>query len=451
MVPPVFLPSRARDARPHAPRRHAMRAAARALAAATGSVLALALAVPALLAASPGTARAAHTVITVATFPDLDRAARAALPRWNALHPDIEVHIASLQYADHHTAMTTALATGGGLPDVMALDLRYIGKFAEGGGFEDLARPPYGAAALRPRFVDYSFAQATNSRGELVAMPTDIGPGTLLYRQDLLAKAGLAEADLTKSWESFIAAGKVLKAKTGAYLLADSGDIRDIVLRAGLPPGEGLYFDAKGQVLVDGPRFRRAFELGRAAHVAGIDAHATAWTNDWAAGFRNNRIASQMMGAWLTGHLKNWLAPATAGQWRSTGLPGGTYASYGGSFYAIPKKAVHKAEAWQFILFLTNDRRSQVDALRTLDSFPALKEAQDDPLFDEPIAFLGGQPARRLWRDIAAHVPAIPVNRLDAMATDVVRAEYDNVVNQGKDIGAALADARALIERRARR
>ena len=92
-----------------------------------------------------------------------------------------------------------------------------------------------------------------------------------------------------------------------------------------------------------------------------------------------------------------------------------------------------------------------MDALRTLDSFPALLEAQDDPLFEEPIAFLGGQKARLLWRDIARKVPPIPVNRLDAMATDVLRAEYENVVGGGKDIRAALADARRQIERRARR
>jgi multiple sugar transport system substrate-binding protein len=70
---------------------------------------------------------------------------------------------------------------------------------------------------------------------------------------------------------------------------------------------------------------------------------------------------------------------------------------------------------------------------------------------DEPIAFLGGQKARLLWRDIAAKVPAIPVSKHDAMATDVIRDEFENVVTGGKDIKAALADARALIERRVRR
>jgi len=393
----------------------------------------------------------AATTITVATFPDLDRAAKAALPRWHAAHPDIDVKIVSLQYADHHTAMTTALATGSGLPDVMAIDFKFIGKFAGSNGFENLDKPPYDAAALRGQFVAYTLAQATNAAGDLAALPADIGPGTLLYRADLVAKAGLSEADLTRSWDSFIASGVKLKAATGASLLADSADIVDIVLRSNLQPGEGIYFDKAGKVLVDSPRFVRAFELGRAAHKAGIAAGTTIWTNEWVAGFRSNRIAGAMMGAWLAGHLKNWLAPDTAGKWRAAPLPAGATASYGGSFYAIPKRAAHKPEAWAFVRFMTVDKQQQIDSLRALDTFPALLAAQQDPVMSEPMPFLGGQKARELWRDIAAKVPAIPVDKYDSMATDVVRAEYQNVVTRGKDIAAALADAKSLIEHRARR
>jgi multiple sugar transport system substrate-binding protein len=394
---------------------------------------------------------AAATTITLATFPDLDRAARAALPRWHAAHPDIDVKIVSLQYADHHDQMTTDLATGSYLPDVMAIDFKFIGKFMGSNGFEDLDKPPYDAGALRSAFVPYTLAQATNAKGELGALPADIGPGTLLYRADLVAKAGLVEADFTKDWDSFIAAGVKLKAATGACILASSNDVVDIVLRSNLPAGEGIYFDRAGKVLVGDARFVRAFELGRAAHRAGIDAGTTTWTNEWVAGFRSGRIAGQMMGSWLAGHLKNWLAPDTAGKWRSAPLPGGVYASYGGSFYAIPRRAAHKAEAWQFIRFLTADRQTQLDALQQFGNFPALIAAQQDPVVDAPIPFLGGQRAGALWRAIAAKVPAIPVDKYDSMATDAVRAEYENVITDGKDIPAALADAKWLIEHRARR
>jgi multiple sugar transport system substrate-binding protein len=401
---------------------------------------------------SPTAAAAAQkTTITVATFPDLDRAAKAAVPVWNKAYPHVEVKIVSLQYSDHHVAMQTALATGSNLPDVMALDLRFVAKFAEAGALEDLSKPPYTGAALRDKFVRYSIAQATRSSGELSAIPTDIGPGTLLYRKDILDKAGVKETDLTGGWESYIAAGKKIKAATGTYLISDASEVRDIVMRTGIPAGEGLYFDAKGNCLVESPRFVKAFELARLVRQQGLDAKVSPWTNEWTASFKRNQIATQMMGAWLTGHLKNWLAPQTAGQWRSAGLPGGQYGSYGGSFYAIPAKATHKKEAWNFIVFMTANKATQLNSLQVLDSFPAWVEAHQDPAMDEPVQFLGGQKARQLWRDIAAKVPPIPVNKHDNMATEVIKVEFENVVSQGKDIRAALADARRQIERKARR
>ena len=402
-----------------------------------------------LLATLPTLAQ--KSTLTVATFPDLDRSAKAASAAWTKRYPNIALKIVSLQYADHHTAMTTALATGSGLPDVMALDFRFIGKFAGSGGLEDLAQPPFNALALRDQFVRYTFPQATTAKGGLAAMPTDIGPGTLLYRKDIADKAGVSEADLTRSWDSYLASGKKIRAATGAYLMADAADLRDILLRSGLKDGEGIYFDTAGKVLVDSPRFVQAFELGRAARVAGLDARVAAWSNDWAAGFKQGRIASQMMGAWLTGHLRNWLAPDTTGLWRSAVLPGGLAASYGGSFYAIPKKAANKQAAWDFIRLLTADKAMQVNSLRVLDTFPALIAAQQDPIMDEPIAFLGGQKARLLWRVIAAKVPPVPVNKYDAMATDVIRDEFEKVLAEGKAIPVALADAKSLIERRSRR
>ncbi|WP_416760435.1 ABC transporter substrate-binding protein [Roseateles sp. So40a] len=395
--------------------------------------------------------RAPSSVLRVATFPDLDRAAIAAAPRWRALHPEVELKLASMQYADHHLSMTTALATGSGLPDVMAIDLRYIGKFAGSGGFVDLNQAPYLAASHAGDYVRFALAQGVGPGGAQVAIPADIGPGTLIYRHDLLERAGVSEAEITRDWASYLAAGERIRKATGAYLMADAADLRDIALRQGLQDGEGLYFDADGRVLVESARFRHAFELGRAARRAGLDARAIAWTNDWAAGFKQGRIATQMMGAWLVGQLRNWIAPQTAGLWRSAPLPGGVRAAYGGSFYAIPKKAANKSAAWDFIRLMTADAQVQLDALRQLDSFPAMRAVHRDPVMDEPIEFLGGQRARLLWRETADRIPAIPVNRFDALATTVIRDEFERVVAKGKAIAEALADARHLIERRARR
>ncbi|QSI76585.1 ABC transporter substrate-binding protein [Niveibacterium microcysteis] len=405
----------------------------------------------AVLAGLCGSAADAATTITVAAFPALDAAVKAAIPLYKKLHPDVEIKLVSLAYADHHVAMTTSLATGANLPDVMAVEVGFIGKFAESGGLEDLGKPPYNAAQFKDKFARFTVPQATGPNGSLAAIPADIGPGTLLYRKDLMDKAGVTEADLTKSWESYIESGKKLKAATGAYLVASAADIKDIYIRSGLKDGEGVYFDKAGKSVVDTPRFVKAFELAKAAHTAGVDGKISAWSNEWSEGFKRGQIGTQMMGAWLAGHLQTWLAPNTKGAWRAAQLPAGAFASWGGSFYAIPTKAAHKPEAWEFIKFLTLDKNMQIESFRKLDAFPALIEAQNDPFIDQPIDFLGGQKARQLWKVAAEKIPAIDVDKYDSIAQEIVNAELEKVIEQNKDIPKALADAKALIERRARR
>jgi multiple sugar transport system substrate-binding protein len=393
----------------------------------------------------------AGTTLTVASFPSFDEAVKVAIPEFKKKYPDVEIKLVSLAYPDHHTAMTTALATGAKLPDVMAVEIGFIGKFSESGGLEDLGAAPYSAMQYQKQFARFTYPQAMSGLGKLAAIPADIGPGALFYRKDLLDKAGVSEAELTKSWDGFVEAGKKVKAATGAYMIASAVDLKDIYIRSGLKDGEGIYFDKGGKVLVDSPRFQKAFELAKAARVAGIDGKIGAWSNEWGEGFKRDKIATQMMGAWLGGHLASWLAPDTKGHWRSAQLPAGAFASWGGSFYAIPKKAENKKLAWEFIKFMTLDKEQQLRAFRALDAFPSLVAAQDDAFVDQPIAFLGDQKARQLWKVSAQKIPATAVHRQDPVAQEIVNAELENVLEKGKDIKQALVDAKSQIEKRVRR
>ncbi len=390
--------------------------------------------------------------LLVAAFPLVDEIIRAALPRFRQLHPGVDVEIVSRQYVDHHTAMTTALSTSVYLPDVMALESSYVGRFSQGGGLEDLLPQPYGVDRYRERFVRFAYDQAVNHRrGAVVAVPTDIGPGTLLYRHDLLAKAGLTEAALTPSWEAYVKAGVRIKAATGAYLVSNAQVVKDIVIRSGLQPGEGLYFDQASRVLVTSRRFVRAFELAREVRRNKLDARVTAWSNEWAEGFKRGTLATELTGAWMVGQLANWVAPGTQGLWRAAQLPEATFVSYGGTFYSIPRQATaaNKPLAWDLIRLLTLDRAQQFAAFKSQDAFPALLEAHEDPFFAEPLPFLGGQPARMLWRDAARRISATQVHKQNNFADEVVGTELENVLDRGKDIASALGDADRLLARRA--
>jgi multiple sugar transport system substrate-binding protein len=397
-------------------------------------------------------AQAQKTTLVVAAYPAVDDIVKASVGAFQKAHPQVEIKVVSREYADHHTAMTTALAASSGLPDVMAIEYGYLGRFSQSGGLENLSAEPYLADELAHRFTPYAWAQARHGRQGQTAMPGDIGPGALFYRQDLLARAGVEPAALSGRWEDLIQAGQQIKTRTGAFLVAHARDVKDVVIRAGVEPGQGIYFDAQGESLVgSAPRFKRAFELARQVREAGLDARVNVWSNEWSESLRRDRVAIQMMGAWLSGHLQNWLAPETAGKWRSAPLPEGAATSWGGTFYAIPQRAQHKALAWQLLRHLTLDASQQRMALERFNAFPALREAQTGVFFDQPIAFLGGQQARRDWRDTAQRIQASRVFRHDPIADEIVNAELDLVLNRGKPIDRALADAHRLIVRRSRR
>lgn len=393
----------------------------------------------------------AQRVLTVAAYPAVDSILKAALPDWEKKHPGVQVKLISRAYADHHTAMTTALSTSSKPPDVMVLEASYVARFATGGGLENLSAEPYRLNERANLFAPYAIEQATSVKGQLIAIPTDIGPGTLLYRQDLLAKAGLKESDLTNSWDSYIQSGIVIKKTTGAYLVAHARDVKDLILRGGVTSGQGLYFDANGHSLVKSERFVKAFELAKRIRDNQLDGKISAWTNDWAEGFRRGHVATQMSGAWIAGHLNNWLAPNTRGLWRAAQLPENTWAAWGGSFYAIPKAAKEKELAWDLIQLMTLNPEQQLQAFKSQDAFPALVSVYNDAFFNEPIAFLGDQKARLLWREATRKIQAPKVHRLDTFADEVVNTELDKVLYQGKAIEVALQDAHRLLERRAKR
>ena len=397
-------------------------------------------------------ALAQKTVLTVAAFPAVDDIVKASLAEWNKKHPNVEVRVVSREYADHHTAMTTALAASSGLPDVMTIEYGYLGRFSQSGGLENLAAAPYQAGKLESRFVPFAWAQGRDERHGQTALPTDIGPGAMFYRHDTLAKAGVKPEQLTANWASFVEAGKQVKAKTGAYMVAHARDVKDIVIRNGIPAGEGIYYNVKGESVVGtSPRFQQAFTLAKSIRDNDLDAKINAWSNDWGEGLKRGNITVQMMGAWLGGHLQNWLAPNTAGNWRSTTLPEGLATSWGGTFYAIPKKAQHKDLAWDLIQHLTLNKAQQQAAFEKFNAFPALVEAQTGAFFDQPVPFLGNQVARTQWRDTAMKIKPTRVFRNDPIAEEIVNAELDQVLTRGKAVDKALADAHRLIQRRAQR
>lgn len=389
---------------------------------------------------------AARATLRVASFPSLDRGIHSILPRWKALHPDVSVELGTRRIREHHDALAATLADPAApAPDVVGLSMDFLGAIREA-GLEALDRSPLDASPWLDRVVPYAVQQGRDAAGHLRAVPVDIGPGVVFYRADVLAKAGVTEHELGASWDSFIEAGRRVKAATGASILAHPCYLKDIYLRARQGPGEGLHFSERGEPLTRTPRFADAFRLAVAAREAGIDLGiAPGWTDAWTERVRSGAIAAQLTGAWFLAHLSSWIAPETRGLWRTCAAPDPAVGCWGGAFYGIPRRAARKDLALDFIRLAALDREVQLSCFRQLHAYPALLEAQDDPSFDEPMPFLQGQPARRLWQGMVRRMVAGPLHALDQVAEAAVTEELCRVLDGGKAIAAALSDAERTI------
>lgn len=151
--------------------------------------------------------------------------------------------------------------------------------------------------------------------------------------------------------------------------------------------------------------------------------------------------------------MANWVCPNTKGLWRVAQLPQGCFAYYGGTYYAMPRRAdpAKRDLAWSLMLALTMDPLRQLQGFQSEDAFPALRSVHDDAFFEQPLSFLGGQRARLLWRDASQRVQALPMHRQHRFADEVINAELDNVLEFDKPIADALADAQRVLEVRANR
>ncbi|EGR0103840.1 extracellular solute-binding protein [Vibrio vulnificus] len=394
------------------------------------------------------TVNAAEQKIRFDGFPDFDSSLKVLLPEFEQ-ETGIKVDYLMNNHGDHHTKLTTNLATGSGAGDVIVVDVEKIGPFVASGGLVNLSQQ-YGADKYQERFAPYAWAQGKGADGNMYGIPVDLGPGVMYYRSDIFAKAGIDVKEAIKDWDSYIAAGEKLK-QQNVQLIASAADVAQAIIFTTVPEGEGLYFDKEGNPVVTSERFVHAFEVAKTIRDKGLDGRILAWSNEWYEGFRNGTFATQLSGAWLLGHLNNWIAPETAGKWGVSHLPDGIYGSWGGSFLSIPTQSKHQDEAWKLIEYMATRRDIQLQHFATIAAFPANTTTYDAPMFQEEIAFLGGQKARLLFADVAKNIKPVAPAKGDHVARSIILENaLMEVLDEGKDIKTALKEAERLIKRRTR-
>ncbi len=383
-------------------------------------------------------------------YPNSGETIAGILPTFSNTYPNVQVNVDIQEFNDAHARLRETLMSGGDVPDLALVNHDRLQQFIQNGGLENLAAAPYNASQYADSFVDWTWELAEADDGQVFAIPWDVGPAGFFYRRDLFEEAGLpsdpaAVAELASTWEGFLdMCEQLTDASQGRWCVTDAAEIVYSSVYV------GQFFDANGTVQIDRPEVARLVNLMMEARARGLDAGVSTWSRpEWDNLVINGSVAVQYNGSWMGGFLQTWMKPENedwAGKWGFFPVPENPAQNRGGSLLVMPAEADNKAAAWAFIESLLLNPSSQNAMFVISDAFPAFTPAYDDPIYQTPLEFYGGQPVRSLWRDIALQTNNRTVTTADVQAAALLRQWMGRILRKEATPEAGLTQAAVEIQ-----
>ena len=324
-------------------------------------------------------------------------------------YPAIKVNVVNAgQGQPHYQKLRTALTAGSGAPDVAQIEFQNIPTFTLTNDLLDLR--PYGAGALKDRFVDWTWGQVTGQDGQVWAIPQDTGPMGMLYRQDIFDKHGITPP---KSWAEFADAARLLHAAVPNVYLTNlaangSGVWMGLGWQAGAKPFEYSGGEKIG-VSVNNQTSQKLADYWGGLVKDGVVSTDPDFTDQWYQGLNQGKYATWLTAAWGPVFLST-SAKDTSGKWRAAPLPqwnaGENKAgNWGGSTSAVIKTTKNPIAAAKFAEFLNTDAESAMMLATQQFLFPPTKSTLTNPTFvGQKPEFYGGQQVNELFVQISGTV-----------------------------------------------
>ncbi|PMQ02060.1 MAG: ABC transporter substrate-binding protein [Dictyoglomus sp. NZ13-RE01] len=333
---------------------------------------------------------------------------KEAAARYQKINPKVQFEIADMAKADVEQKLNTVLASGvkTGLPEIVLIEDYNAQKYlrAYPGAFADLTKH-FNYKLFAPYKV-----QLMTLDGKVYGVPFDSGVAGFFYRRDYLEQAGFKPKDLENiTWDRFIEIGKVVKAKTGKYMISgdpyDGGLMRIVMQSAGQ-----WYFDKSGKVnIANNPAIKEAVILYKKLRESGISKEISGW-NQWVASFNSGEVASVITGVWIIGSIK--AAKDQSGKWGVApiprlNLPGAVNASnLGGSSWYVLQNSQNRDIAIDFLKQIyAKDLDFYQKILVERGAVGTFLPAQSGKAYQEPDPFFGGQ---KVYAEFSKWMKQIP-------------------------------------------
>jgi multiple sugar transport system substrate-binding protein len=311
---------------------------------------------------------------------------------WNEQHPDQQVEVNSQAQGDELVTRLLTAAKAGNAPCLMQTEYQALPTLVSNGVATDITAA---ADTVRGEFSGSTWG-LTSFSDQTFAIPQDIAPMMLYYREDLFRQMGL---EVPQTWDEYAdLAAEVRDKAPDSYLTTFSSN--DPGWFAGLAQQAGAdWWSTNGNqwsVGIDDAATQRVADYWGGLVSSGTVDGQPMYTPQWNRAMSDGTLLTWPSAVWGAAVLEG-VAPTTKGKWAAAPLPAwseDTAASgfWGGSATAVSEDCEDKAQALKFATWLNTDPEAVSELITTSGVYPASTEGQSSPAFDEPPAMMPNQP-----------------------------------------------------------
>lgn len=310
---------------------------------------------------------------------------------WNEQNPGIQVTVDRLAEGDDLVTRIITAHEAGNLPDLMQAEYQALPVLVSNGVVADLTAD---VAGVKDTISEGAWNQVTWD-GQTFAIPGDIAPLMLFYREDRFTELGL---DVPTTWEEFAqTAAAVRAADPASHLTAFSPG--DTGWFAGLSQQAGAdWWSTEGEtwtVDIDSEATQRVATFWGDLVADGAVTTDATYSAEWNAALADGTQLAWVSPVWGAAVIGG-IAPDTAGLWRAAPIPqwssGDDVTGYwGGSSAAIAADTEHYEESVEFLTWLFTSQEATEALVDISGLYPAAVSGQEYAAQTTTPAILEGQ------------------------------------------------------------
>ncbi len=359
------------------------------------------------------------------------------------VNPDFKLEI---KEQSGSTDVETAITTAGSahnyetLPDIVLFQDHYIKQFVANypEAWQDVNDADIKWEDFSAEKLDYSTIDGVH-----YGVPVDAGAVVTAYRVDLLKECGYTIDDLTGiTWDKFIEIGKVVKEKTGKYLMCMDGDGNDLVYIMLQAEGGSQFKDGKPYIVENETLVKVVETIVKMAN-EGVLLLTNSWSDYTDTAIQGDQVAGVMNGNWILPTIQK--VTENSGKWEITTMPtlNGEegYASNGGSSLYLTANCKKTELAKDFLAYTFGGSTVTYDgALKDGGVISTYAPAGDSELYNEGVEYFNNTPIYSQIVEMSTHVKIIEQSDYHYTARSYLASAIVNVIN-GADLMTELEGA----------